>query len=99
MQIDKKFWKNKKVLITGHTGFKGGWLSVILNLLGSKVSGFALNPEGKNNFFNSTKIKKIFKYDFRHNISDINYLKKSIKKNKARNYFSFSRSIKCNREL
>ena len=39
MKIEKKFWKNKKVLITGHTGFKGGWLSVILNLLGSKVSG------------------------------------------------------------
>ena len=80
MKIEKKFWKNKKILITGHTGFKGGWLSVILNLLGSKVSGFAMNPQGKNNFFNSTKIKKIFKYDFRHDISDINFLKKSIKK-------------------
>ena len=32
MKIEKKFWKNKKILITGHTGFKGGWLSVILNL-------------------------------------------------------------------
>ena len=52
MKIEKKFFKNKKILITGHTGFKGGWLSVILNLLGSKVSGFALNPQGKNNFFN-----------------------------------------------
>ena len=80
MKIEKKFWKNKKILITGHTGFKGGWLSVILNLLGSKVSGFALNPQGKNNFFNCTKIKKIFKYDFRHDITDINFLKKSIKK-------------------
>ena len=80
MKIEKKFWKNKKILITGHTGFKGGWLSVILNLLGSKVSGFALNPQGKNNFFNCTKIKKIFKHDFRHDIADINFLKKSIKK-------------------
>lgn len=80
MQLNKKFWKGKKILITGHTGFKGGWLSVILNLLGSKISGFALDPQGKNNFFNSTKIKKFFKYDFRHDISDINYLKKSIKK-------------------
>lgn len=47
--MNKKFWKNKKILITGHTGFKGGWLSVFLNLLGSKVSGFALDPKGKNN--------------------------------------------------
>ena len=38
MQINKKFWKNKRVLITGHTGFKGGWLSVLLNQLKSKVS-------------------------------------------------------------
>ena len=80
MQLNKKFWKGKKILITGHTGFKGGWLSVILNLLGSEVSGFALNPQGKYNFFNSTKIKKFFKYDFRHDISDIKYIKKSIKK-------------------
>ena len=47
MQLNKKFWKGKKILITGHTGFKGGWLSVILSLLGSEVSGFALNPQGK----------------------------------------------------
>ena len=80
MRLKKEFWKNKKVLITGHTGFKGGWLSVILTLLGSKVSGFSLNPEGKNNFFNSVKVKKILKYDFRHDISDIFFLKKSIKK-------------------
>ena len=79
MKLNKKFWRGKKVLITGHTGFKGGWLSVILNLLGSEVSGFALNPQGKYNFFNTTKIKKFFKYDFRHDITDIKYLKKSIK--------------------
>ena len=32
------FWKGKRVLVTGHTGFKGGWLSVILNLLGIEFS-------------------------------------------------------------
>ena len=80
MQLNKKFWKKKKILITGHTGFKGGWLSVILNLLGSEISGLSLNPKGKNNFFSTTKIKRFFKYDFRHDISDIKYLKKSIKK-------------------
>ena len=35
--INKNFWKKKNILITGHTGFKGGWLSVLLNLLGSNV--------------------------------------------------------------
>ncbi len=36
------FWKNKKVLITGHTGFKGGWLSIWLQKLGADVTGFSL---------------------------------------------------------
>ena len=80
MKIDNHFWKNKKVLITGHTGFKGGWLTVILHMLKCKISGLALNPKGKNNFFNATKIKRIFKNDLRHNIADIKFLKKSIKK-------------------
>ena len=80
MQINKKFWKNKRVLITGHTGFKGGWLSVLLNQLKSKVSGFALNPSGKNNFFNSVKLKDIIKNDFRKNIIKLDDLEKSVKK-------------------
>lgn len=38
------FWQNKRVLITGHTGFKGAWLAVWLNSLGAKVTGYALPP-------------------------------------------------------
>ena len=38
------FWKNKKVFITGHTGFKGAWLSRILINAGSEVTGYALEP-------------------------------------------------------
>ena len=41
----KKFWKGKKVFITGHTGFKGSWLIIILNLLGAKVYGYSLKPK------------------------------------------------------
>lgn len=41
---DPEFWQNKRVLLTGHTGFKGSWLSVWLNRLGAKVTGFSL-PE------------------------------------------------------
>tara|TARA_B110000285_G_scaffold234783_1_gene312993 strand:+ start:401 stop:1495 length:1095 start_codon:yes stop_codon:yes gene_type:complete len=81
-KINTKFWRKKKVLITGHTGFKGGWLSIILHHLDCKVSGYGLNPQGKNNFFNSVKVKKILKYDFRKNIINLQELKKSIKKSK-----------------
>ena len=43
----KKFWKNKRVFITGHTGFKGSWLCIMLNLLGSKIYGYSLKPKNK----------------------------------------------------
>ena len=38
------FWRGKSVLVTGHTGFKGAWLSIWLDMLGSQVFGFALDP-------------------------------------------------------
>lgn len=45
------FYKNKTVLITGHTGFKGSWLTLILSELGAKVTGIALEPKTKDDFF------------------------------------------------
>jgi CDP-glucose 4,6-dehydratase len=44
----KNFYSNKKVLITGNTGFKGSWLSLFLSYLGAKVYGLALSPESQN---------------------------------------------------
>lgn len=41
---DPNFWKGRKVLITGHTGFKGSWLCAFLRLLGAEVTGYALDP-------------------------------------------------------
>tara|TARA_B100001248_G_scaffold143628_1_gene107856 strand:- start:2318 stop:3391 length:1074 start_codon:yes stop_codon:yes gene_type:complete len=80
--INKRFWKNKRVLITGHTGFKGGWLSIWMKILGAKISGYSLNPLTKKNFFKSTKIKKIFIKDFRKNIKDYKKLEECIVKTK-----------------
>lgn len=45
------FWKNKRVLVTGHTGFKGAWLSELLLARGAIVSGVALPPEERNSLF------------------------------------------------
>lgn len=44
VNIDKQFWENKRVLITGNTGFKGSWLTIWLELLGARIMGFALPP-------------------------------------------------------
>ncbi len=41
---DPSFWKGRRVFLTGHTGFKGGWLSVWLQEMGAVVRGYALNP-------------------------------------------------------
>lgn len=49
--IDKSFWKNKKVFVTGHTGFKGSWLSLWLYYMGAEVTGYALNPPTKPSLF------------------------------------------------
>jgi CDP-glucose 4,6-dehydratase len=58
MVVDKNFWKNKNVLITGHTGFKGSWLAILLNKLEANVSGFALNPIKKPNLYELSSISK-----------------------------------------
>ena len=49
-------YQNKKVLITGHTGFKGSWLSIFLSYLGAKVIGYSLIPE-KCSMFNRLKLE------------------------------------------
>jgi len=51
------FWKGKKVFITGHTGFKGGWLVHILKILGAQIKGYALKPDIEPNFFQLTSIE------------------------------------------
>ena len=48
---DREFWEGRRVLLTGHTGFKGAWMAVWLHRLGAQVTGFALAPEGEPNLW------------------------------------------------
>ena len=50
------FWKNKKVLVTGHTGFKGSWLSIWLSTLGANIVGFSEKPPTTPSLFHEAKI-------------------------------------------
>ena len=73
--MDKKFikyFKDKKILITGHTGFKGAWLCIILKYLNAKIYGISLEAE-KNSLFKKAKLRKIM---HGHNIFDIRNKKK-----------------------
>jgi len=54
--MNRAFWRDRRVLVTGHTGFKGGWLSLWLQALGAKVSGFALPPSTEPSLFDSGRV-------------------------------------------
>lgn len=49
-------WAGRSVFVTGHTGFKGSWLSIWLNLLGARVTGYALQPDTDPSLFNLGKV-------------------------------------------
>jgi CDP-glucose 4,6-dehydratase len=54
--LNRKFWKGRRVLVTGHTGFKGSWLSLWLQSAGADVSGFALPPPTDPGLFESAGV-------------------------------------------
>jgi CDP-glucose 4,6-dehydratase len=58
MAMNLSFWRNKTILITGHTGFKGSWLSLWLQELGANVIGFALAAPTQPNLFTLAKVKE-----------------------------------------
>jgi CDP-glucose 4,6-dehydratase len=76
----RKFWKGKKVFLTGHTGFKGSWFSIFLNLLGAKVTGYSLKPKTSPNLYDLSKLKNEIYKNIYGDIRDYNKLKESIKK-------------------
>uniref|UniRef100_A0A9E7ZVH5 CDP-glucose 4,6-dehydratase n=1 Tax=Bosea sp. NBC_00436 TaxID=2969620 RepID=A0A9E7ZVH5_9HYPH len=54
--LNRSFWKNRKVFVTGHTGFKGAWLSLWLEALGADVTGYALDPPTEPNLFEQARV-------------------------------------------
>ncbi len=76
--INPNFWQGKNVLLTGHTGFKGSWLSLWLHLLGARVTGFSLEPPTHPSLFQEAKVGKILLNDFRGDIRDLNVFSKII---------------------
>jgi CDP-glucose 4,6-dehydratase len=56
--MNVSFWRDKRVLVTGHTGFKGGWLCLWLQQLGAKIIGYSLKPPSQPNLFESANVAK-----------------------------------------
>jgi len=77
--LNLKFFKNKKIFITGHTGFKGSWLAYILYLSGAKVTGYSLKPKNKQDNFYLLKLDSKIK-NYYSDIRNEKNLKNKIKK-------------------
>jgi CDP-glucose 4,6-dehydratase len=76
--LDLKFWKDKKVLITGATGFKGSWLSLMLFYLGARVVGYSLRPPTDPSMFKILDLDKDIIH-VENNILNLSALKEVIK--------------------
>ena len=58
------FWRGKSVLVTGHSGFKGSWLTLALHQLGAKVTGISLPPLTTPSLFTEAKIEQLCRNHF-----------------------------------
>ena len=74
----KNFYKNKKILITGHTGFKGSWLTSCLLAFGAKVVGFSKNDDKLKNYKKNCFYKKV--KNIYADITNYNQFEKEVKK-------------------
>ena len=79
--MNLNFWKNKKVLLTGHTGFKGSWLSIWLKKLGVELVGFSKDIPTKPSLFEIAKVSEGMT-SITGNIEDFTAIQKVLKENK-----------------
>lgn len=54
--VDPAFWRDRRVLLTGHTGFKGAWCALWLSRMGARVTGFALAPETEPSLYHAAQV-------------------------------------------
>ncbi len=76
LELLKKKFKGKKILITGNTGFVGSWLAILLNLSGAKILGYSLKKKDTRFLSNTRQFKKKIKTIY----SDINNFDKNFYK-------------------
>lgn len=76
-KVDATFWKGKRVFLTGHTGFKGSWLSLWLIKMGAEVKGFSLAPPTSPALFSVANIDKNMNSEM-GDIRDLSQLTKSM---------------------
>jgi CDP-glucose 4,6-dehydratase len=78
-----KFWLGRKVLLTGHTGFKGSWLSILLRQLGAEVTGISLPPATKPSLFGAANIGELCNANHMLDVRDTSALAGAVENSKA----------------
>ncbi|MWC30907.1 CDP-glucose 4,6-dehydratase [Paenibacillus sp. MMS18-CY102] len=77
--VDRSFWEGKSVFLTGHTGFKGSWLSLWLHNMGATITGYALPAPTKPSLFELANLTDILESSIIGDIADLELLRQSIK--------------------
>lgn len=80
--MNQEFWRGRSVFLTGHTGFKGGWIAYLLSEFGACVHGYALDPPAEPNFFTETNLRERLASSNIGDIRDLGLLDKAIKQSK-----------------
>ena len=81
VDVNPDFWRSRRVLVTGHTGFKGSWLSLWLSAMKARVSGFALDPPTSPSLFVRAQVADVVD-DARGDIRDIEAFSHALAKSK-----------------
>jgi CDP-glucose 4,6-dehydratase len=77
--VNPGFWAGRRVFLTGHTGFKGAWLCLLLHRLGARVSGYALDPPTSPSLFAAARVAQTLQHDERANILERDRLLASLR--------------------
>ena len=76
--VNPSFWNGKRVFLTGHTGFKGGWLVLWLSSMGAKVTGYGLAPNTTPNFFEVARVSSDLEQSHIADIRDLEKVQKAM---------------------
>jgi CDP-glucose 4,6-dehydratase len=79
MGMNSAFWSGRSVFLTGHTGFKGGWMGLWLSKLGAKVHGYSLEAPTSPNFFTESRLQEHVINSVHGDIRDLESLLKAVK--------------------
>ncbi len=83
MGLNPEIWCGKRILVTGHTGFKGSWLTLLIKNLGAEVIGISLPPADPPSLYNDAKIYEETSFEFFQDIRDYSSIAKVIRDSKV----------------